>query len=154
MEIKWALAVNIARGRHIPLKNKLVENNFWEMCFSMVHIGRNTFMEIISWKYKLGCFYFSVWTCFQSLEVWVILVWMISCRSIAAFQLFPCVFTIELGGAGRLPLLSRRCANEGSTEASSPLLSKPFILVFDECVTVVTHWSKHIHRNNSHTSKY
>ena len=33
------------------------------------------------------------------------------------------IYTIELGGAGGNPLLSRRFATEGSTEASSPLLS-------------------------------
>ena len=82
-------------------------------------------------------FYFSVWTCFTP--------------SITLYN--------GTGGCGGLPLLSRRYATQGSTEASSPLLSigfkgakpplllntppstkdntsKPFILVFDECVTL------------------
>ena len=56
------------------------ENHFWEMCFSMVHIGLNTFIEIISRK-KARPFLFGGVPC--------------------TFPLY--LFTIELGGAGGSP---------------------------------------------------
>ena len=71
----------------------------------MVHIGRNSFIEIISRKYKLGCFQLTA-SCFGGV------------RSFCSITLH----NIN-GGCRGLPLLSRRCATEGSTETSSPLLS-------------------------------
>ena len=74
----------------------------------LLHIGRNTFIEIISPKYKLGCF-------------------QLTASYFGGVRSF-CSITLHNrnGGCWGLPLLSRRCATEGSTEVSSPLLSVGF----------------------------
>ena len=98
----------IFRWKHIPLKNHIGQKLFSRNVFSMLHIGQNTFNKIISWKYKLGHFYFSVWRC-------------------DFFVTRPITHSTWLhnrtGGCRGLPLLSHRCATKGSTEVSNPLVS-------------------------------
>ena len=48
----WGVLSCSGRRIHIGTKNRLAENYFRPMCFSIVHIGRNTFIEIICRKYK------------------------------------------------------------------------------------------------------
>ena len=83
------------------------------MCVQGYTLVENTFIEIISRKYKLGCFQLKHFATPPNDKN----------NSLEVLQFVPMCHHNRTGGCRGLPLLSRRCATEGSTEASSPLLS-------------------------------
>ena len=100
--------------------------HFPAMCIQGYTLVENTFIEIISRKYKLGCFQCKHFATPPNDKN----------NSLEVLQFVPMCLQNRTGGCRGFPLLSRRIATKGSTEASSPLLSvevrgaKPPFLLF------------------------